>query len=48
MTYSIAQVLIITSYIANENDKRVLVKKEVALAITVNIKSKINKYNLIS
>ena len=39
MTYSIAQAF---NYIANENAKGVLVKKETAVAKTVNIKSKIH------
>ena len=38
MTYSIAQVL---NYIANDNTKGVLFKKETAITIIVNIKSKI-------
>ena len=44
-TYSVAQVL---NCIANENDKRVLVKKETAIAIIVNIKSKIYKFYLVA
>ena len=45
VTYSIAWVL---NYITNENDKGVLVKKETAVAITINIKSKIYEYNLVA
>ena len=44
-TYSVAQVL---NCVANENDKRVLVKKETAIAIIVNIKSKIYKFHLVA
>ena len=45
MTYSISQAF---EYIANENDKRMFIKKETVIAITVNIKSKIYKINLLA
>ena len=41
MTYSIIHGL---NYIANENDKGVLVKKEMAVAITVNIEPFTTKF----
>ena len=45
MTYSIAQA---PKYTANENDKRVLFKKEMThVTITINIKSKIYVYTKI-
>ena len=43
VTYSIVQELI---YIAYETDQGVFVRKEMAIAITYNIKSKIKKNNL--
>ena len=45
VTYSIVQELI---YIVYETDQGVLVRKEMAIAITYNIKSKIKKNNLVA
>ena len=36
------------NYIANENNKGVCAKKTPAIAISINSKMKINKYNLVA
>ena len=46
VTYSIAWAFF--NHIVTENDKGVDIKKETAVAITININSKIYKYNLVA